>query len=170
MAIDCMAASVATLLSKLNLNQYADVFEDEAITEISLLTSMGSEMLRENLEELGLDIEAIDKLAAELFPAERTTDQTLNGHAEGNGQLNEFLVEDNRDGVVEEESIPVPSGGEKLPDDLTQEEIDAAEAEAQWLLNPLSMLDLSYTKTMLMNKMKEGIEFQKRGQHGTILL
>jgi len=48
---------------------------------------------------------------------------------------------------------------------VTAEEIEAAEAEAQWLLNPLSLLDLSYTKTLLIKKMKEGCDFQKRGQY-----
>ena len=49
---------------------------------------------------------------------------------------------------------------------LSVEFLEAAEAEATWLLNPLSMMDLAYTKTMIMNKMKEGIDFQKCGQFG----
>ena len=87
---------------------------------------------------------------------------------------------------LEENDSPVPSGAgpklqpaaaaaaatdsqavvvDALPDDLTQEEIDAAEAEAQWLLNPLSMLDLSETKEKLMRMMAEGIAYQKAGQY-----
>ena len=62
-----MASEVAALLDKLSLARYKDTFDDEAITEVSLLTSMGDAMLRENLEELGLDAAAIDALAAELF-------------------------------------------------------------------------------------------------------
>ena len=120
--------------------------------------------LRENLDELGLDAPAIDALASELFP------------------------DDDDDDVIEleENDSPVPSGAgpkpqpaakaaaatdsqtvvvDALPDDLTQEEIDAAEAEAQWLLNPLSMLDLSETKEKLMRMMAEGIAYQKAGQY-----
>ena len=155
-------ATVTELLARLSLEQYAEVFEEEAITETSLLSSMGNEMLRENLEELGLDSAAIDKLAGELFPGEAAA-----APDDDDDDDDELLVEDNQEEEdAADDSQPVPSGGEKLPDDLTAEEIAAAEAEAQWLLNPLSMLDLSYTKTMLMSKMKEGIDFQKRGQFG----
>lgn len=158
-----MVATVTALLSQLNLNKYAEVFEEEAITETSLLSSMGSEMLRENLEELGLDSDAINQLAEALFPGDGKEQQGLGQPQE---EEDELLVEDNLEEAAVEESSPIPSGGDTLPDDLTQEEIDAAEAEAQWLLNPLSMLDLSYTKSMLQTKMREGIDFQKRGQHG----
>ena len=153
-----MAETVSALLSRLSLTQYAETFAEEEINDVSLLTSMGADMLRENLEELGLDAPAIDALASALFP------------------------DDDGDEVVmlEENDAPVPSGGaavpsagpqstpsapvDVLPDDLTQEEIDAAEAEAQWLLNPLSMLDLSETKEVLVKRMGEGNLYQKEGQ------
>ena len=47
--------SVPCLLSRLGLSRYAELFEEEAITSIDLLLSMGPDMLRENLEELGLE-------------------------------------------------------------------------------------------------------------------
>eukprot|EP00322_Chrysochromulina_rotalis_P021105 CAMPEP_0115880212 /NCGR_PEP_ID=MMETSP0287-20121206/27750_1 /TAXON_ID=412157 /ORGANISM="Chrysochromulina rotalis, Strain UIO044" /LENGTH=199 /DNA_ID=CAMNT_0003336007 /DNA_START=130 /DNA_END=729 /DNA_ORIENTATION=- len=62
---------------------------------------------------------------------------------------------------------PLPAHGppvDVLPNDLTQEEINAAEAEAQWLLNPLSMLDMSDTKEHLLKLMAQGVEYQKREQ------
>ena len=40
---------VAALLSKLSLDQYASTFEDEEIFDVSLLTSMGAEMVRRTL-------------------------------------------------------------------------------------------------------------------------
>ena len=138
------------------------VFEEEAITDVSLLTSMGEEMLRENLEELGLEPSAVDLLASDLFP----------GGGGGDDDDDDVLeLEDNADAEV------VPSGGtpanaaatgaavpvDALPDDLTQEEVDAAEAEAQWLLNPLSMMDLSDTKDRLIKLMREGVAFQQKG-------
>ena len=125
---------------------------------------MGAEMLRENLEELGLDESAITTLESALFP--------------GGGD------DDDDDGLeLEENAGPTPSGApplpapqlpanlpasqpvDVLPNDLTQEEIDAAEAEAQWLLNPLSLLDLSQTKEKLMQLMYEGTDYQKGGQY-----
>jgi len=145
--------SVSALLSKLHLDRYVEIFEEEAITETELLTSMGAEMLRTNLEELGLESGAIDQLAAELFPGEHIVHQAITGGPMAEDE--QVILEENA--VAE---APVPSGGDKLPEDLTQ----AAEAEAQWLLSPLSMLDLSHTKTMLMDKMREGIDFQRRGQ------
>ena len=48
---------------------------------------------------------------------------------------------------------------------MTQEEIEAAEAEAQWLLNPLSMLDLSESKDRLLKMMNEGVAYQEAGQY-----
>lgn len=149
--------SVAALLTRLGLDQYADTFEDEAITDTSLLISMGPEMLRDNLEELGLDAAAVDALADELFgaPAQET----------------ELQLEDN----VAELSLhrptpPVPSGGDaaRAPPhshaDVTEEELRATEIEAQWLLNPMSMVDLSHAKSTLLQLMTEGVAFQKAGQ------
>jgi len=161
-----MAESVPALLSRLGLERYGSVFEEEAITDVSLLTSMGVEMMCENLEELGLDQPAIDALSSDLFP----------GGGGDDDDDDALELEDNADAEA------VPSGGspanelagaaatgtnvpvDALPDDLTQEEIDAAEAEAQWLLNPLSMLDLSETKDRMLKLMHEGVAFQRKGQ------
>jgi tetratricopeptide (TPR) repeat protein len=60
---------------------------------------------------------------------------------------------------------PSPSPSvDVVPGDVTQEEIDAVDAEARWLLNPLSMLDLSDTKDQLLKMMAAGVDYQKRGQ------
>ena len=165
-------SDVAALLDRLGLEQHAAIFEEEEINEVSLLTSMGSEMLRENLDELGLDGASIDTLAGALFP-----DEPGGGYDDEDGGLE--LEENAGPSAPPPEAPPVPSGAaptpqrlpvvegppvDVLPNDLTQEEIDAAEAEAQWLLNPLSMLDLSDTKDRLLKMMAKGVEYQKRGQ------
>jgi len=78
---------------------------------------------------------------------------------------------DDDDGELEmEENVamvapPEVQTGAPLPEDITADEIEAAEAEAQWLLNPLSLLDLAHTKTLLIKKTQEGCDFQRRGQY-----
>ena len=54
--------------------------------------------------------------------------------------------------------------GDRLGE-VTAEEIEAAEAEAQWLLNPLSMIDLSSAKEQLQRMMGEGIAQMRAGQY-----
>ena len=81
----------------------------------------------------------------------------------------EELVIESNSGVPSGAAGPaVPSGGlsSSQPLEVTQEEIDAAEAEAQWLLNPMSMLDLTQTKERLMKLHAEGVAFQREGQYG----
>ena len=48
------AVSVASMLSELGLERHAAAFEEEEITDVSIIRSMGP-MLMSNLEELGLD-------------------------------------------------------------------------------------------------------------------
>ena len=61
--------TIASMLSRLDLDRYAGVFEEEAITHTALLASMG-ELLQDNLEELGLDAVAIAAVVEDLFPTE----------------------------------------------------------------------------------------------------
>ena len=49
--------SVSAMLTSLGLERFASAFEEEEITEVSLIRSMGP-MLLDNLEELGLDAAA----------------------------------------------------------------------------------------------------------------
>ena len=58
--------SIPSLLSRVGLSRYAEIFEEEAIESVDLLLSMGPDMLRSNLEELGLTPDAIATLEAEL--------------------------------------------------------------------------------------------------------
>ena len=119
-------------------------------------------MLRENLEELGLDSDAIELLADSLFPNEAGGSAAAASAAAEPEEEEELQMEENVEGPMPDQT-GAPANG--VLEDVTTEEIEAAEAEAQWLLNPLSLLDLSYTKTMLMKKMKEGCAFQRSGQH-----
>ena len=125
--------------------------------------SYACSQLRENLDELGLDDAAIEILAATLFPLEQPAavlEENVNEPVPSGSSGASQAGGSSQSGGASRPTMPVDA----LPDDLTQEEIDAAEAEAQWLLNPLSMLDLSETKEKLLKMMAEGVEFQKTGQ------
>lgn len=140
-------ANVATMLAALGLERYVPVFEEEAITDVALLHSMGAEMLRENLEELGLDPAAIGAVAGALFP-------------ETESAAGPSLEEQPADRPA------VPSGADAptVIEGFTQEEITQAEEESQWLLNPLSMMDMTMLKEKLLKLTAAGIEYQKKGQ------
>ena len=49
-----MTESVDALLARLSLSKYAAIFADEAITDVELLTSMGGDLLLENMAEIGV--------------------------------------------------------------------------------------------------------------------
>lgn len=60
--------SVSRLLRSLDLERYTAIFEEEAIENVSLLSSMGS-ALAHNLRELGLDDAAVGALTAAMQPS-----------------------------------------------------------------------------------------------------
>ena len=65
--------SLRPFLTPLGLDTYLKIFEDEEITDVALLRSMGPEMLRESMEELSRAPEHINVLEKALFasaPAE----------------------------------------------------------------------------------------------------
>jgi tetratricopeptide (TPR) repeat protein len=139
-------SGVAALLEGLGLAEHIDTFVEEEITDIALLESMGPEMLASNLAELRIDAAGIERISAALFKQDHAPTPEATGSAP---------------------KVPAPSPSpsvDVVPDDVTQEEIDAVDAEARWLLNPLSMLDLSDTKDQLLKMMAAGVDYQKRGQ------
>lgn len=139
-------SGVATLLEGLGLAEHIDTFVEEEITDIALLESMGPEMLASNLAELRIDAAGIERISAALFKQDHAPTPEATGSAP---------------------KVPAPSPSpsvDVVPGDVTQEEIDAVDAEARWLLNPLSMLDLSDTKDQLLKMMAAGVDYQKRGQ------
>jgi len=139
-------SGVAALLEGLGLAEHIDTFVEEEITDIALLESMGPEMLASNLAELRIDAAGIERISAALFKQDHAPTPEATGSAP---------------------KVPAPSPSpsvDVVPGDVTQEEIDAVDAEARWLLNPLSMLDLSDTKDQLLKMMAAGVDYQKRGQ------
>ena len=139
-------SGVAALLEGLGLAEHIDTFVEEEITDIALLESMGPEMLASNLAELRIDAAGIKRISAALFKQDHAPTPEATGSAP---------------------KVPAPSPSpsvDVVPGDVTQEEIDAVDAEARWLLNPLSMLDLSDTKDQLLKMMAAGVDYQKRGQ------
>ena len=64
-----MSDPLAAFLKPLGLIDYLQTFKDEEIHDVSLLKSMGEEMLRESMEELGMSTPHIDKLAKAVFGA-----------------------------------------------------------------------------------------------------
>ena len=149
-----MSSCVAALLEGLGLAEHIATFEEEEITDIALLESMGPEMLASNLAELRIDAAGIERISAALFKHDHAPTPEATGSAP---------------------KVPAPAPSptapptappsiDVVPGDVTQEDIDAVDAEAQWLLNPLSMLDLSDTKDQLLKMMAAGVDYQKRGQ------
>jgi tetratricopeptide (TPR) repeat protein len=139
-------SGVAALLEGLGLAEHIDTFVEEEITDIALLESMGPEMLASNLAELRIDAAGIERISEALFKQDHAPTPEATGSAP---------------------KVPAPSPSpsvDVVPGDVTQEEIDAVDAEARWLLNPLSMLDLSDTKDQLLKMMAAGVDYQKRGQ------
>ena len=138
--MSCSSELVA-LLARLELAHYVPAFEEEAITELPLLTSMGVDMLRENLEELGLDAAAVAKLADALFPAD----------GEDDGELE---LEDN-----------AVDGDPQLEDNAVDPaEIAAVAAQADWMDKPLTTLDLPEAKRRFLEIRDEAQLFHRRGQ------
>ena len=64
-------APVAELLGRLGLQRYLCKFEEDELTSLSLLRSMGA-LLSVNLEELGLDAAAREALCKTLRPGAAT--------------------------------------------------------------------------------------------------
>ena len=61
-------SSLGALLNRLHLEHYAAPFEDEAIEDVALLTSMGRQGLYDNLcGEMGLDAAGVATLSSALF-------------------------------------------------------------------------------------------------------
>ena len=65
-----MEDALSDLLAGLGLSRYAPIFEEEAITEVALLKSIGSTTFVSSMAELSMDEYAAEALRAELFGAE----------------------------------------------------------------------------------------------------
>ena len=168
---------LVALLSRLGLERHVEQFEEEAITELSLLRSMGAEMLRENLTELGMELEAIAVLSAALFPeANEEADDDEGG----------LTLEDNEHGGAagrDTEAAAILAAGRRAPghhDNLTepnapddrqveleleaqQADIEAAATDVDWLNKPLAVLDPPEAKRRFLETRDEAHGYFRRG-------
>ena len=165
---------LVALLSRLGLERHVEQFEEEAITELSLLRSMGAEMLRENLTELGMEPEAIAVLSAALFPeASEEADDDEGG----------LTLEDNEHGGAAErdtEAAAILAVGRRAPghnltepnapDDRQVEELEAQQADIEaaatdvdWLNKPLAVLDPPEAKRRFLETRDEAHGYFRRG-------
>ena len=88
-------ATLQSFLDSLGLAQYLQTFHDEEITDVDLLKSMGDEMLRESMDELGMESAHVDKLSRALFGGEESEEEGL--ALEGNDEDDDepLALEDN---------------------------------------------------------------------------
>ena len=100
MTVEGIGSDLAALLEKLGLQHYASTFEEEAITDVDLLRSMGKEMLCESLVEIGLGERDVKKLAAAIF-----------GGACDAGDAEEEEEEEEEDWLSLEDNEGVDDGG-----------------------------------------------------------
>jgi len=163
------------LLSRLGLERHVELFEEEAITELSLLRSMGADMLRENLTELGMELEAIAVLSAALF---------LEADEEADDDEGGLTLEDNEHGGAAErdtEAAAALAMGRRAPGhDLTepnapddrqveleleaqQADIEAAATDVDWLNKPLTVLDPPEAKRRFLETRDEAHGYFRRG-------
>ena len=147
---------LVSLLSRIGLERHVPLFEEEAITELALLTSMGKGMLCENLDELGLVAADVAMLSTALFPAEEEDD----GPA----------LEDNDDDDDDDDDGPqleanAPQAQAEAPDEpLSQDQLAEAATDVDWMDKPLATLDLAETKRRFLVAREEALAFHRLGQ------
>ncbi len=110
-AAGAMEPELAALLRSVGLERYVPRFEEEAITELSLLASMGADGLVDAMDELGMDARASAALRDALFPSDRA-DSADELTLEENEEDDELVIEEN-DEAVTGVSAPEPAAGQK---------------------------------------------------------
>lgn len=120
-----MANDLERLLSSLSLESYLPTFKEEEINDVALLKSMGEEMLRESMDELGMTEPHTEKLAKALFGG---------GAAAADDGDDGLALEDNADedgGLeLEENADEDGDGGLELEDNATEAPPSAPPAAA----------------------------------------
>ena len=102
-----MTEDIRDFLRPLGLERHCELLEDEAITEVSLLRSMGDEVLRESMQELGMEAADVDVLATALFGGGSDDDDCLVlEENEGGGAAAVAEDADSDDGLALEENLP----------------------------------------------------------------
>ena len=147
-----MTESVDALLARLSLSKYAAIFADEAITDVELLTSMGGDLLLENMAEIGVAAADAETLRAALFDSRRSSDGELrlesNAAGDDDDSGGELLLEEN-DGAPTGTPAPAPAAP-------AREEDAAALRDAERLLRPLAQFDLPELKRRLLRLRADG--------------
>ena len=147
-----MTESVDALLARLSLSKYAAIFADEAITDVELLTSMGGDLLLENMAEIGVAAADAEILRAALFDSRRSSDGELrlesNAAGDDDDSGGELLLEEN-DGAPTGTPAPAPAAP-------AREEDAAALRDAERLLRPLAQFDLPELKRRLLRLRADG--------------
>ena len=146
-----MTESVDALLARLSLSKYAAIFADEAISDVELLTSMGGDLLLENMAEIGVAAADAEILRAALFDSRRSSDGELclESNAAGDDDSGgELLLEEN-DGAPTGTPAPAPAAP-------AREEDAAALRDAERLLRPLAQFDLPELKRRLLRLRADG--------------
>ena len=161
------SAELVEVLSRLGLSRYTPQFEEEEITELNLLTSMGMKMLRENLEELGMDADAIASLSTALFPEgvgedglmlednEQPVTSTVPAATEGEDEAEEEMQ-------LESNAPEEPHTGHRAEQEHAQ--MEAAAADADWLEKPLAVLDPGEAKQQFLAMQEEAHAHFRRKQ------
>lgn len=153
-AMSC-SPELVTLLSRLGLERHVPLFEEEAITELTLLTSMGKDMLCENLDELGLVAADVAKLSTALFPEEEEEDD---------GPALEDNDDDDDDGPQLEANAPPAQAEAVAEEPVSQEQLAEAATDVDWMDKPLATLDLAETKRRFLAAREEALAFHRHGQ------
>jgi len=147
-----MTESVDALLARLSLSKYAAIFADEAISDVELLTSMGGDLLLENMAEIGVAAADAETLRAALFDSRRSSDGELrlesNAAGDDDDSGGELLLEEN-DGAPTGTPAPAPAAP-------AREEDAAALRDAERLLRPLAQFDLPELKRRLLRLRADG--------------
>ena len=111
-----MSDPLAAFLKPLGLIDYLQTFKDEEINDVSLLKSMGEEMLRESMEELGMSTPHIDKLAKAVFGGGKAADDDDDGLAlEENADDDEPLALEENDLSLEDNAAVAPPPAPAAP-------------------------------------------------------
>ena len=90
-----MSESIAGLLSRLKLEEYAKTFAEEELTDVALLHSMGDEMLRDSMSELGMEAAHVEKLAKDLFGGAAAVGKKVEKKAEEAEEDEPLALEEN---------------------------------------------------------------------------
>ena len=155
--MDSVSTDLAHLLSSLRLEALAPAFAEEAITDVALLTSMGREMLLENLDEIGIETSDATTLADALFPPSPAPAAAPATPAAAPAPSNGHIVDASPGGDA--------SGGGGGGGAAVSAEEESAHEVAQWLLKPYLVIDPGELKSKVLRLTREANRHLHAGLH-----